>query len=64
LFLDILEVETMKRVFLVCIRVIGLHPSYQDIWLSRLGYDADSYRATIAETLAGVGAPAGSGPEQ
>jgi len=41
-----------------------LHPSYQDVWISRLGYDADSYRAAITETLAGVGAPAGPGPEQ
>jgi DNA polymerase len=31
-----------------------LHPSYQDVWVSRLGYDADSYRAAVAETLAAV----------
>ncbi|WP_049928154.1 uracil-DNA glycosylase [Halopiger goleimassiliensis] len=29
-----------------------LHPSYQDVWIGRLGYDADSYREAVAETLA------------
>jgi uracil-DNA glycosylase family 4 len=32
-----------------------LHPSYQDVWLSRLGYTAESYRTAIAETLASLG---------
>lgn len=31
-----------------------LHPSYQDVWLSRLGYDAASYRDTIAARLSEV----------
>jgi DNA polymerase len=31
-----------------------LHPSYQDVWVQRLGHDADSYRRAIAETLAAV----------
>jgi len=31
-----------------------LHPSYQDVWLSRLGHDADSYRESIASILASV----------
>ena len=29
-----------------------LHPSYQDVWVTRLGYDAESYRRAVAETLA------------
>ena len=29
-----------------------LHPSYQDVWIGRLGYDPDSYREAVAETLA------------
>lgn len=32
-----------------------LHPSYQDVWLPRLGHDDESYRAAIAETLADHG---------
>ena len=28
-----------------------LHPSYQDAWLARLGYDADEYVTTLAERL-------------
>jgi len=32
-----------------------LHPSYQEVWLSRLGYTYDEYVAAIAETVAGVG---------
>lgn len=28
-----------------------LHPSYQNIWLARLGYDRDEYVTAIAETL-------------
>jgi len=32
-----------------------LHPSYQEVWLSRLGYAYDEYVAAIAETVAGVG---------
>ena len=32
-----------------------LHPSYQDVWVSRLGYDAGEYRAAVGEVLdAGV----------
>jgi DNA polymerase len=28
-----------------------LHPSYQDVWIGRLGYDADEYRARVAVAL-------------
>jgi uracil-DNA glycosylase family 4 len=28
-----------------------LHPSYQDVWLSRLGYDAETYRRELAALL-------------
>lgn len=28
-----------------------LHPSYQEVWLSRLGYTSDEYRAAIADRL-------------
>lgn len=31
-----------------------LHPSYQEVWMGRLGYDYEEYVAAIAETLAGV----------
>jgi len=32
-----------------------LHPSYQDVWLPRIGHTADSYRDAITETLGAVG---------
>lgn len=32
-----------------------LHPSYQEVWLSRLGYDREGYVAAIRETLADCG---------
>jgi len=32
-----------------------LHPSYQDVWLSRIGHTADSYREAIADVLGAVG---------
>ncbi len=28
-----------------------LHPSYQDVWIARLGYDAEEYVATFADRL-------------
>ncbi|MFC3959751.1 uracil-DNA glycosylase [Halovivax cerinus] len=28
-----------------------LHPSYQDVWISRMGYEADEYAITLRETL-------------
>jgi uracil-DNA glycosylase len=28
-----------------------LHPSYQEVWLARLGYDEPAYRAAIADRL-------------
>jgi uracil-DNA glycosylase family 4 len=31
-----------------------LHPSYQDVWISRLGYDADEYERVIDETVASI----------
>lgn len=31
-----------------------VHPSYQDVWIDRLGYSPESYRDAIADTLAGV----------
>lgn len=35
------------------------HPSYQNIWIDRLGYDPESYERAIGEALADLGA----GPE-
>ena len=35
-----------------------LHPSYQDVWIGRIGHTSDSYRAALAETLAAVAARA------
>lgn len=32
-----------------------LHPSYQEVWISRLGYDRGDYVAEIRETLGAVG---------
>jgi uracil-DNA glycosylase family 4 len=32
-----------------------LHPSYQDVWLSRLGYTPESYREEIATALEALG---------
>jgi len=32
-----------------------LHPSYQEVWLSRLGYDREEYVAALGETLADCG---------
>jgi DNA polymerase len=32
-----------------------LHPSYQEVWLARLGYAYDEYVAAIAEAVAGFG---------
>jgi len=35
-----------------------LHPSYQDVWVARLGYDDGAYEAVLHETLAAlVGEP-------
>ncbi|MEF8786975.1 MAG: uracil-DNA glycosylase family protein [Haloarculaceae archaeon] len=31
-----------------------LHPSYQDVWIPRIGHTPDSYREAVAETLADV----------
>jgi uracil-DNA glycosylase family 4 len=31
-----------------------LHPSYQDVWVARLGYDDGEYEARIGEALAGL----------
>jgi DNA polymerase len=33
-----------------------LHPSYQDVWLSRLGYDPETYERAIGDRLAELGA--------
>ena len=35
-----------------------LHPSYQDVWVARLGYEPDEYERAIGEALAGLGAGA------
>jgi DNA polymerase len=32
-----------------------LHPSYQEVWIARLGYDRAEYVAEIRETLSSVG---------
>jgi DNA polymerase len=31
-----------------------LHPSYQEVWLGRLGYDYGEYVAEIRDVLAGL----------
>jgi uracil-DNA glycosylase family 4 len=31
-----------------------LHPSYQDVWVARLGYDDGAYEAELGETLAAL----------
>lgn len=33
-----------------------LHPSYQDVWISHLGYEPEEYRQAIAEALADLNA--------
>jgi uracil-DNA glycosylase family 4 len=33
-----------------------LHPSYQDVWVSRLGYEPEEYRRAIGEALADLDA--------
>ena len=33
-----------------------LHPSYEDIWISRLGYDTEAYESAIADVLNAVDA--------
>lgn len=53
------EVDGFLDLVLTPVRVEGLdppvlpllHPSYQEVWLSRLGYDRESYLDAIAETL-------------
>ncbi|MFC6837207.1 uracil-DNA glycosylase [Halomarina ordinaria] len=32
-----------------------LHPSYQEVWISRLGHSYESYRDAVGEALAGLG---------
>ncbi|MFB6130873.1 MAG: uracil-DNA glycosylase family protein [Salinigranum sp.] len=34
-----------------------LHPSYQDVWIGRLGYANDEYEAAVADALEELGAP-------
>ncbi len=36
-----------------------LHPSYQDVWLGRLGYDPETYRSEIGDALVELGAAPG-----
>ncbi|WP_254762480.1 uracil-DNA glycosylase [Natrinema marinum] len=36
-----------------------LHPSYQDVWIGRLGYEAAGYLEAIGETLDGLCEPSG-----
>jgi uracil-DNA glycosylase family 4 len=31
-----------------------LHPSYQDVWIARLGYDADGYERAVGEAVAAL----------
>jgi len=31
-----------------------LHPSYQDVWIGRLGYDPEGYRAAVDDALAAL----------
>jgi uracil-DNA glycosylase family 4 len=47
--------------------VPALHPSYEAVWRARLGYDADGYRAAVADALRAAGvedvtAGSGAGP--
>lgn len=39
-----------------------LHPSYQDVWMPRLGYEPDGYRRAIEARLADLGAELGDDP--
>ncbi|MFB6101669.1 MAG: uracil-DNA glycosylase family protein [Haloplanus sp.] len=39
-----------------------LHPSYADVWRSRLGYDRESYREELRETLRSCGVDASGSP--
>ncbi|MBX0322595.1 uracil-DNA glycosylase [Halomicroarcula sp. F13] len=49
-FLD--SVLTVRRSETLGVPVVPLlHPSYQEVWLSRLGYDYEAYVAAIAETV-------------
>jgi uracil-DNA glycosylase family 4 len=38
-----------------------LHPSYQDVWIPRLGYDAEKYETELGETLARLVDASGTG---
>ncbi|MGM0605144.1 MAG: uracil-DNA glycosylase [Halobacteriota archaeon] len=51
-FLDVVLAPIDARTFDARIVPI-LHPSYQDVWRSRLGFDSAGYRDAIAAVLAG-----------
>ncbi|AFO55797.1 uracil-DNA glycosylase family protein [Natrinema sp. J7-2] len=40
-----------------------LHPSYQDVWIGRLGYDREEYLAAIGETLDECCSPSSEGED-
>ena len=49
-FLDtVLEPIRCERLDVTLVPI--LHPSYQDVWIGRLGYDPEEYLAAIEETL-------------
>ena len=48
--LDPIETEALPPLLPV------LHPSYQDVWISRLGYESAEYRQAVGEALAELGA--------
>ncbi len=52
-FLDVV-LEPVRATGLDGTIVPLLHPSYQDVWLRRLGYDPDGYREAIADALVSV----------
>ena len=52
-FLDsVLEPRTSEALDVPVVPL--LHPSYQEVWLSRLGYGYDEYAGAIAETVTGA----------
>jgi uracil-DNA glycosylase family 4 len=52
-FVDrVLEPEELPSLGVTLLPI--LHPSYQEVWVARLGYDGGAYEAAIGEVLAGL----------
>ncbi|WP_435365118.1 uracil-DNA glycosylase [Haloarchaeobius sp. DYHT-AS-18] len=49
-FLDSV-LEPVESPALACVVLPILHPSYQDVWVSRLGYEPDEYVAALGDAL-------------